>query len=265
MILIIDGNGLARTLYHMDENHDPPDVVERFLNRLEHLEEYARDIASKANEDLKLAVCFDSRGRNFRRGILPDYKAQRTPDLLAYEAVDHAKEAVEHSDTWICVEAPQDQEADDVIAWIARKEVGRVIIHSADKDFNQCLEDGRVSIIKRSGVEDSASSKITSLAMPVLALTVVNYTYRKFVDDYGFTPDRWVDYQCMVGDSADNVKGAMWVGDKAARKIIGECEQLEGYDPSSLNKRQQECWPDFIERLPVLRKVLTLGAEMEEV
>lgn len=262
MTLVVDGNGLVHILYHITESKDPPDVVERFLNRLEYLHEWAGRLAKKIGQELRLVCVFDSPGRTFRSDLIAEYKAQRTHDLLVYECVNHAKEAVSHSADWECQESPEDFEADDLIASIAHQSTDPVVIHSADKDFNQCLVNGRVGIIKKSGVIDSAKSTLGSISVPIPQLQVKRYTYRDFVHDFGFTPDRWVDYQCLIGDSADNVKGAFQIGPVKAKEIILS-GQIEEYDIENLNKRQQQGWDSFLENLNTLRRVFTLQNNLE--
>ena len=279
MKLVLEANSLVHTMYHISKRKwndelgeyepaipDPPDVVERFLNRLVYIADYAEQLAAKVGEPLTLMAVFDPVGRKFRHDIFPDYKANRTTDLLVVECVAHAREAVEHADDWQCLVAPMKFEADDLIASLAHKADERVLIHSSDKDFNQCLVDKRVGIIKKSGVEEVINHNFLGCgAFAVQALMVKDMTYRSFVREYGFTPDRWVDYQCLTGDSSDNVKGAYGIGDKMARKILTEWPgDLMDLDPEQfpLNKKQRAGWQEFADRYERLVDVFTLRTNL---
>ena len=88
------------------------------------------------------------------------------------------------------------------------------------------------------------------------------FTYQGFVEKFGFTPDRFVEYQCLVGDSADNIKGAVGVGPVKATEII-EAGCPTEFDQDKLNKRQRENWPDFLESYVDLKNVFTLEKNLE--
>ena len=80
---------------------------------------------------------------------------------------------------------------------------------------------------------------------------------------FGFSPARWLDYQALVGDACDSIKGAQGIGDKTARELITANQTLEDIDPATLTKKQAEHWPEFIRRLPVTRRLLTLKTRLD--
>ena len=210
---------------------------------------------------VKLICAFDSRAECFRRKIVKEYKAQRTHNPLAYVTVEECYKMLENSDDWQRMMSPDGYEADDLIASIAHQADEPVIIHSADKDFNQCLVDGRVGIVKRSGSFEGISVS----GIQYSEFELVHYKYRDFVNEYNFTPARWVPYQCLVGDQADNVKGAVGIGPTMAKSILqNTCYWIDESTPRhfAFNSRQRAHWPDFLERWDDLREVFTLRTDL---
>lgn len=273
MIFVLDATGLVHLMYHIADTKDPPDIVERMLNRMEYLQDWSERTAAKFGQQSRQVAVFDNGRKSFRSLALPSYKAQRTHEPELYECIDHAKESLVNSSGWQLQIAPDTFEADDLIASIAHQSSEAIVIHSADKDFNQCLVDGRVGIVKRSGV-DSEWTKQESGGISIrVELEVQTYTERELLQEFGFPARHWIDYQCLVGDVADNVTGARWVGCVTARQIITAAmlrtteshlslESLAPSDDLGLNKRQLEHWSDFIKRLPLLRDIFTLRTDL---
>jgi len=258
LILIVDGNGLAHLCYHALKNQEGfrgIDTVELFLGKLERLHDWLKMISAKhADGEAWPMVVFDSDRDSFRTRLMPEYKQNRTRDLIAQRCVWYCQEAVEGSADWSYKVSPDGFEADDTIADDARMARENVVIHSPDKDFHQCLIEGRVGIVKRSHAAGAFGNECA----------VETFTHKDFVQRYGFEPSRFVDYQALVGDTADNVKGLHYCGDKGARKIISGCDRLEDYDPAKLSKRMRVGWDSWLDRLPVLREVLRLGVRKIE-
>lgn len=252
MMLVIDATHLLRTFYEVvkrSDEHELADTVEMFLNRIEKIRERLY------GQNLSYCVCvFDNQKETFRHWLFDGYKAGREVDLDWQEVDDWAKHAVSKSADWLPVVASYGYEADDVIASIAshQKRIRKVLIHAADKDLNQCLDDGLVSICKNSRIDERSHQP-----------NMIYLTASMLESEYGFGPDRWIDYQALCGDSCDSIVGAVGVGDVTARKLIQENEKLEDIDPDQLNKTQRENWDDFLNRLPMLRKLLTLKTEMD--
>lgn len=271
MIFVIDTNALVHVMYHITESKDPPDVVDRLLNRLDHLREWVGKLASeKLDEDVFLYVAFDHPGPTYRQKLLPTYKAHRTRDPEVYECINHAREALINADDWRLLVSPKMFEADDLIASICQDTKQRVLIHSSDKDFHQCLREGRVGIVKRSGLDSDPIEKDNGGLIFQETFNVSTYTEGELLADFGFGADHWVDYQCLVGDTADNIKGAQWIGPITAMRLIREaivahCRITE-IEPSifGLNARQTECWPDFLERYTLLQELFTLHTDLLE-
>ncbi|MGM0623786.1 MAG: 5'-3' exonuclease H3TH domain-containing protein, partial [Campylobacterota bacterium] len=171
---------------------------------------FANFIASIEQEHLTdyLIFALDSEGKSFRNDIDANYKAHRSEvpeDLLKQLPI--AIEWIEQMG--LTSLAKKGFEADDVIATVAKeaKEAGyNVKIVSHDKDLYQLIN-GSIHMydpIKRVDIDADACMK-----------------------KYGVTPQQFIDYQALVGDSADNVPGVKGVGAKTAQKLIEQFGSLE--------------------------------------
>ena len=163
----------------------------------------------KDHESDYIIFAIDSKGDTFRNEIDTNYKANRSappPELTQQLPV-----AIE----WINkmgykTLGKSGFEADDMIATVVRcaKEKGyKVRVVSHDKDLYQLIDDDKVIIvdaIKRKYVNEEAC-------------------YEK----YGVTPKQFIDYQSILGDSADNVPGVKGIGKVGAEKLLKEYGTLD--------------------------------------
>ncbi len=156
-----------------------------------------------------IIFAIDTKGDTFRNEIDPNYKANRSapPEELTMQLPI----AIEWIDKMGYKTLGKDgYEADDVIATVTRfaKEKNynvRVVSH--DKDLYQLIDDGKIVIvdaIKKKMVDEKAC-------------------YEK----YGVTPKQFIDYQAILGDSADNVPGVKGIGKVGAEKLLKEYGSLD--------------------------------------
>jgi DNA polymerase-1 len=157
----------------------------------------------------RFVFVIDGKGPNFRRELLPTYKANRSapPEGLLLQ-LDPLRELL--ALLGLPVLTASDCEADDFIASLALRfrAAHPVLILSADKDLKQCLHD-RVSLWDPGAKED----KLTTLA--------------DFRSEYGMEPSSWPDFQALTGDSGDNIPGLPRVGPKTALALIRQFTTLE--------------------------------------
>jgi len=156
-----------------------------------------------------LIFAIDTKGPTFRNEIDPNYKANRSappPELTMQLPV-----AIEWIDKMgYKTLGAVGYEADDMIATVTRhaRERGynvRVVSH--DKDLYQLIDDNHtviVDAIKRKSVNEEAC----------------------FLK-YGVTPKQFIDYQSILGDSADNVPGVRGIGKVGAEKLLKEYGTLD--------------------------------------
>lgn len=161
-----------------------------------------------------IAVVFDGEHENERSALDPDYKANRVDysevteeenpfSQLAdiYAALDYLN--IKHAETTDC-------EADDIIAGYAHTygNSTEIIISSLDSDFFQLITD-MVSVLRYRGDK-----------------TVI-LTHEHITEKFGITPAQYADFKSLVGDAADNIRGADKVGPKTAASLLNEFGTLE--------------------------------------
>lgn len=252
MILAIDGTSLVYTFYHACKDKDT-DTFEAVLGRIHRLKETMQFRFRK--EPFQCIVAFDQDGPTYRHLLVTGYKAGRpeNPEIDVLHA--NVQEAIGYSQSIMGVVSPPGYEADDVLATIAAKATDRVIIHSSDKDMNQCLVQGRVTIAKKSWYD-----------MDKQHLTLKYFSAADLSKEFGFGPSRWIDYQCLVGDTSDGVAGAYGIGPKTAMKVLAEhtgpLEDANVYR-LPLKSSQRSHWWDFLDRLPALREVFRLQTRLK--
>lgn len=185
-------------------------------SRIELIAEHVRERNQRRSPD-RVAVCFDS-PTSFRKRIDTQYKAHRSvrPATVGVALANLRDYCLGSA---IDVVECEDYEADDCIATIAAIGVShgaRVIICSSDKDLHQCLVPGLVTQLCKIKRE---RAHVYSQYMTAAGLA----------DEYGITPAQWCDYQVLVGQPGDNVRGAQGIGPDTARRILRSCGSIEGY------------------------------------
>jgi len=163
----------------------------------------------KEHDSDYIIFAIDSKGDTFRNEIDSNYKANRSappPELTMQLPV-----AIEWINKMGYKTLGKDGfEADDMIATVVRcaKEKGyKVRVVSHDKDLYQLIDDDKVVIvdaIKRKYVNEEAC-----------------------FEKYGVTPKQFIDYQSILGDSADNVPGVKGIGKVGAEKLLKEYGTLD--------------------------------------
>src|SRR5918993_173859 len=169
-----------------------------------------RDLLNIAEEvrPTYLLSTFDCQEPTFRNEICPDYKAHRAPpppDLSVQVPMVHAVlEAMN-----LPVLRVPGYEADDIMATIATAAAARgieVTLCTTDKDCRQLIGD----------------------RVKMLNLRKKTYLDREaLMADWGVTPEQVVDFQTLVGDSVDNVKGVPGIGPKTAAELLQKYGTLD--------------------------------------
>jgi len=163
----------------------------------------------KQHDSDYIVFAIDSKGPTFRNEIDCHYKANRSapPEELTMQLPI----AIE----WIDKMGYKTLgrvgfEADDIIATVtkfAKEKDYNVRVVSHDKDLYQLIDDGKIVIvdaIKRKSVDEEAC-----------------------FTKYGVTPKQFIDYQSILGDSADNVPGVKGIGKVGAEKLLVEFGTLD--------------------------------------
>ena len=159
-----------------------------------------------------VVVCFDKGVPQFRVDRYAEYKAGRaaTPDLfkqqlpLIREVIDILRIPMIDSEGY---------EADDLLATLTRRcreENLQVILVTGDRDILQLVGEGVSVIMTRRGISD-----------------VIRYDVPMVLERYGVTPQKWIDFVALKGETSDNLPGVPGVGDKTAAQLINKYGDIE--------------------------------------
>lgn len=161
-----------------------------------------------------IAVLFDGECHNERKDLDPDYKANR-PDFSQMPEEDTPfsqlpdifralkRMNIPYAETACC-------EADDWIAGYAKKygSSTEIVIASQDSDFFQLISEN-VRILRYRGQNSLLCDRDC------------------IQEKFGILPEQYVDFKALVGDSADNIRGADKIGPKTAAALLQQFGTLE--------------------------------------
>ncbi len=194
-----------------------------------------------------IAVVFDPPGPTFRHELFPEYKANResTPEDIKV-AVPYVKKLVEGFN--IPVLEVDGFEADDVIGTLAKnadKEGFTVYMMTPDKDFAQLVSE-KIFMYKPS--RGGATPEVLG----------PEEVQEKFLVEH---PHQVIDILALWGDSSDNIPGAPGIGEKTAKKLIGQFHSVEGVyeNIEQLKGKQKENLVNFKEQVILSKELATIS------
>lgn len=159
-----------------------------------------------------VAVCWDMGSKTFRNELYPDYKANRgeAPEELIPQ-FDLVKEVVESFDV-PNIGLPG-YEADDCIGTIAvqAKEKFSVYILTGDQDILQLIDDGISVVLLKKGFGN-----------------YLVHNKETFYREKGIMPWQMIDLKAFMGDASDNYPGVKGIGEKTARKLLQQYNDVDG-------------------------------------
>lgn len=240
MILAIDGTNWLHQLWHAQNGIG---VIPMFIRR-------AEAIIAKAKPS-HVVVCMDS--RSFRHDLIPTYKAKRAEKAIGLtDLLEAAKTELQVLGPVLAVDG---FEADDLLASIAAhgyRTRHKTILASGDKDLRQCLVDGWVTQLKHFRTDRG------------VAVDCDWYTARRLYGEYNLTPHDWIEYQCLVGDSGDNIPGCPGWGEKTAQVALAIWSTVQGCRDNAaalpVTTAQRKALLEFDEEL--MRKLVTLRTDV---
>ncbi len=204
-MIIIDGNSLINRAYYamqrpmMTKTGLYTQGVYGFLNILNRLRtDYQPDY---------IAVTFDRKAPTFRHIEYADYKAGRKkmPPELAMQ-IPLLKEVLDAMN--IKILEMDGYEADDIIGTVAKRaeaEGLETMIITGDKDELQLATERTKVLITKKGISEFDL-----------------YDQAAIMEEYGFSPEQFIDFKGLMGDPSDNIPGIPGVGEKTALKLIHE-------------------------------------------
>ena len=178
-------------------------------------DDYIRTISSlgKSYKAKRIICCFDSGSSNYRKILLPEYKANRKQERTPEEQ-DRFDKFFE------CLTATIDElpfehykfkgvEADDLIAYLSLniKDYNHTWIISSDRDLIQLINE---------------TTSIFSTQ------TRKEKTLKSILDDTGYSPREYMLSRIIEGDIGDNIKGVTGIGPKRAAELIKSYKTLKG-------------------------------------
>ncbi len=162
-----------------------------------------------------VAVSFDLPEPTFRHEKFAAYKAtrQKAPDELRSQ-FGRVREVVQALEIPIFEQAGF--EADDIIGSLAKQVTASkeldVYIVTGDRDSLQLVDD---------------HIKIHMLKWRPGGRETVTYDPARLKEDTGLTPEEFVEYKALLGDTSDNIPGVPGVGEKTAKALVAEYGALE--------------------------------------
>jgi len=209
-VVIIDGNSLINRAYYAMQR---PMItkgglytqgVYGFLNMLNKI--------IKDYEPTHITVAFDLKAPTFRHLEYSEYKAGRKkmPPELAMQ-MPLLKEVLTAMN--IKILELEGYEADDIIGTVAKKAetIGMsVLIITGDKDALQLASQNTRVLITKKGISEFEM-----------------FDDNKMMEVYGLTPQQFIDYKGLRGDTSDNIPGIPGVGEKTALKLLEEFKSVE--------------------------------------
>jgi 5'-3' exonuclease len=234
-VLLIDLSSIAYPIWHMSQSD--PDVNATSTATV-------AKVRALASGQPHVAVCCDS-GRSFRAEIDPTYKANRGErDATLMHQIDLARERLRADG--FPVWAQTGMEADDLIATATDMATQRglgVLVVSADKDLLALVSPGVRVKSPATGTEYDEAAVEAKLAVK---------------------PAQVTEYLMLVGDAADNIKGAPGIGPKKAATLLwthgdlaaiyAEAEKV----PSALKPSEVAALAEFKPRAETVRKLVAL-------
>ncbi|HSA77633.1 MAG TPA: DNA polymerase I [Nitrospirota bacterium] len=202
---IIDGNSYIYRAFYAIKNLStsyglPTNAVFGFANML-------LKVIKERSPDL-LAIAFDPKGPTRRHLEFREYKAHRPPmprDLVPQIPYIHRMVEAFRIPVFIL----EGQEADDVIATLARKAEAEhldVTIVTGDKDILQLVG-------PNIRVYDTLKDKI--------------YEPKDVEERFGVPPDRMIEIMGLMGDASDNIPGVDGIGEKTAQMLVRQYGTIE--------------------------------------
>ena len=159
-------------------------------------------------------LAFDLKEKTFRHKMYDDYKAQRKgmPEELAQQ-LPLVKELLTLLGYRIVTK--EGYEADDILGTFARlcQEQGhQCYIATGDRDSLQLVSDSTTVLLAT-----------TKMGKP----DTIHFDVERFREEYGTEPKGLIDIKALMGDSSDNIPGVKGIGDKTAKKLIGQYHNID--------------------------------------
>jgi DNA polymerase-1 len=173
------------------------------------------DSLRRSYKAAKVIITCDQGSSSYRKGIYPEYKANRA-EKQALQTPEEEAAFQAFFEEFMCVIAMYEEvddyplirfdkvEADDTAAYITRRAVKKgykVVLISSDRDWDLLIAENvmRFSYVTRKEI-----------------------TLENWNEHYPYAPDDHISIKCLMGDSGDNVPGVTGIGPKKAHALVQE-------------------------------------------
>lgn len=200
--LIVDALNLAFRWKHQGRNDFRFDFIQT-------VESLAQSYRSK-----RIIITADWGSSTYRKALDPEYKADRKErfkdqteeEKMAFEAFfDEFEETLEELAKKYTVLRYKGVEADDIAAHLVKYkeqyELENIWLVSSDRDWGLLVQE-----------DVSQFSYVTRK----------EYTLANWSEHYDVTPEQYISYKVILGDSGDNIKGFAQIGPKRASDLVNE-------------------------------------------
>ncbi|MDE7105611.1 MAG: hypothetical protein K2O22_00420 [Anaeroplasmataceae bacterium] len=243
-LLLVDGSNLLFQMFYgmpsriLNKKGKPIQGILGFVGAL-------RKIIA-ATSPTHICVLFDGEHENPRSALYEEYKSNRIdyssmpledtpffqlPDI--YKALEYLK---------IPYKEIQDFETDDYIATYTKlyQTQMNIVISSWDSDYFSLIND-KVQIYRYRGKSSYICDK------------------QYLMDKLHITPDKYIFYKSLVGDSADNIKGVHKIGPVTAAQIVNTYSSIEELYSKLDTSKYQNLLKDAKEQLLLNEKLISFN------
>ena len=210
-----------------------------------------------------IACCFDST-QNHRKALTEGwedkYKGNRGPkDPELSQQLHLVRELLDKAG--FAAVSIEGMEADDVMASYAKQFAGKVTLLTMDKDQRQCLST-KCNILL--DVEWTPNENSFDHLPEYKWLSAKQHT-----EETGIKPEQWAtDYQTIMGDNVDGVRGVEGIGSKGAADLVVRYGTVEAVieaakaNDEKIKPKKREALIAFEGKLEVTRRLVTLRADL---
>jgi len=192
-----------------------------------------------------IAVIFDTKSKNFRHELYPEYKANRSemPEELQVQ-IQPLHQIIEAMGLPLL--AIEGIEADDLIGALANEACQqklKTVISTGDKDMAQLVNED-VTLVN--------------------TMTATVLDEKNVMQKFGVKPSQIVDYLALIGDNVDNVPGIPKVGPKTAAKWLNEYQTLENIieNADKISGKIGENLRAHVAQLPLAKQLVTIRCDL---
>ncbi len=159
-----------------------------------------------------ICVAFDPEKPTFRHEQYKEYKAnrQKAPNELVQQFQLIRDVLDVHKIKRVEVEGFEADDLAGTFANYAKEQGASVYLVTSDKDYLQLIDEDVKVILTKKGVTNTVEMDLDAMN-----------------EEYGLTPEQFIDLKALMGDSSDNIPGVAGVGEKTALKLLHEYESLD--------------------------------------